>query len=224
MISKIIAFVTGNVQAFLIGLTAFVLLGAGIFIKGCNYGENRKDAEYKTAISEGKLVERSRDTTSTPQAPVEGHFGTQTLKDPTYDAKVRQAVQAAYQRGKLEASQQHLSDLDSANAVISILGDELDKAYQPKLGHIKTPSIGELWFTFYPVDSTANVFRHEPPPLKTIYVTNDKLVLVPRSNLETAGYVVAGAGFGIAAATSDPKSRLVAFGIGALAVAYELLK
>ena len=56
---------------------------------------------------------------------------------------------------------------------------------------IKTKEIGELVLEYFPLDNSGNVYRHTPPDTPLVKVTTERLVLEPRSALETYGIPVA---------------------------------
>lgn len=158
--------ISGNIKAILIGAGIASLLGFGIFIRGCQYGEERTDAKWRANIQNAKSVEVRRDTVIKYIPQPQTHGTVQGISvDPSKE----------YQRA-----------IDSLRVLLDTKNATLEDVLKPYNATIETPAIGKLEVTCWPVWKNIT-YVHSPPPMKieTVTIERERLVLAPRSTWET---------------------------------------
>jgi hypothetical protein len=158
--------ISANIKAILIGLGIASLLGAGMFLRGCQYGEERMDAKWKSQIAMSKPIEVRRDTVIkyVPQPQSRGTVQSIPVEPPK-----------DYQKA-----------IDSLKVLVEAKDARLEDVIAPYKSTIETPAIGKLEVTVWPAWKQIT-YEHYPPPMKieTVTIEKERLVLAPRSTWET---------------------------------------
>jgi hypothetical protein len=182
-------FAKWQLYATVVGI-AIVYTGA-VYLKGHSDGVDTTNDHWKAAIADAKPVEVHRDTTYQAQKPDSGTFTAQAILNAKYQKKVAQVIQQAQ-----ELVGTYANENDSLKAINANLTSQLQSALQPKLIHLQTAEIGDLILQYFPADSSANVYKHTPPPERVVTVYLEKPVLEPQSMWTTVGHVAIGVATG----------------------------
>ena len=169
-----------------------IILSGAIYLKGHSDGFSESDNKWKAAIGQAKDKVVRIDTVFITQRADTGTFIAKPIADDSYKAKVKAVIEQTRQLASIYATA-----ADSLEQINQQLAARLELALAPKLIHLNTPALGDLIIRYFPVDSTANVFQHQPPPLKTVTVYEEKVVLIPESTWVTVGHYALGAAVGI---------------------------
>jgi len=160
-------------QTILISLGLSVLLGLGIFIRGCQYGEERMDAKWKSQLATSKPVEVRRDTTVElkPQPVSTGRLAVGQILTPGPD----------YQKA-----------IDSLKTLIEAKTVLIEDLLAPHKTVIESPAIGKLEVTYWPAWKHLT-YVHFPPPIKitTVTIEKERVVIAPKTFWETIDAPVA---------------------------------
>jgi len=183
--------IVSNAKLLLYGIAAIVCVGAFCFVRGCSYGEGQMDTKWRAEIAAARPVERHRDTVFVPRKPYTGTFQPKTITVVEHNKKIAEVTAQA-----MELTQAYANKVDSCRAINKQVTAAYIQALQPRLIELETPELGKLILRYFPADSTANIYEHHPPPIKEVIIYRDKLVLEPRSDWETVGYVVLGTTIG----------------------------
>ena len=168
-------------------LAAFV----GTYFKGHSDGFDEADNGWRAAIAEAKPVEVHRDTLWMPAKPDSSSFAVQTILKAEYQKKVQALVNQAQVLSATYANKE-----DSLQAINANLTLHLQSALSPKLIHLSTPALGDLVLKYFPADSSANVYKHIPPPERVVTVYLEKSVIEPESTWTTIGRYTLGIAVG----------------------------
>ena len=174
------------------GVVAAVL--GATYLKGHSDGVDQTDNKWKAAIADAKDKVVKVDTIFLPQKPSEGTFSPQAIVDAAYQKKVTAVIDEARNLAVAYGTR-----ADSLQAINTQLEARLELSLEPKMIHLATTELGDLILKYYPADSSANVYRYQPPPEKVVTVYQEKLVMEPRSDWETAAHYVIGVAVGIVA-------------------------
>ena len=168
-------------------------IATGLYFKGHSDGYNEADDQWKAAFAVATFKEVKRDTVYIPAKPESGHFAsTPATADAAYQARVDRIVDTS-----AVAIGRYITVNDSLRQSNLQLKSRLQLAFAPRLIHLQTPAIGDLILRYFPADDSANVYQYTPAPRQVVTVYTEKLVLEPRSDLETAAYIALGTGVGI---------------------------
>jgi hypothetical protein len=174
----------------LIGAAALAVL-VGMYFKGHSDGYDEADNQWRANIAAAKPTEVARDTAWLPSKPDSGSFAVQAFEKAQYKKKIQAAVDEARAVTIAYATKE-----DSLKAIVSQLESRLTAALSSKLIRLSTPTLGDLVLEYYPVDESANVFYHNPPPAKVVTVYLEKPVVAPESSWTTIGRYTLGIAIG----------------------------
>lgn len=174
---------------FVVAVLGVLLLYSGVIYYA---GYNKADNKWRAAISASTTVEVRRDTVFVAQDANSGTFSAQALVDAKARKKIAEVVRQANELVGVYATEN-----DSLRAINANLTLQLETALEPKLIHLSTVELGDLILKYYPADSTANVYQYQPPPVKTVTIYQERLVLEPQSIWTTMGHVAIGVATGV---------------------------
>jgi hypothetical protein len=182
-------FAKWQLYATVVGI-AIVYTGA-VYLKGHSDGVDTTNDHWKAAIADAKPIEVKRDTSYHTQKPDSGTFTAQAILNAKYLKKVEQVVQQAQKLVGI-----YVNENDSLKAINANLISQLRIALAPKLIRINTKEVGDLVLQYFPADSSANIYKHIPPPERVVTVYLEKPVLEPQSTWTTIGHVAIGVATG----------------------------
>jgi hypothetical protein len=183
-----------KLKSYAIGAGAFLLILGAVYLAGHRDGWNEADNKWKADISNADYQTVRIDTISVVQQPQGGTFSSSPLSDDGAKTKVDEAVERIKTLVGVYATEN-----DSLRQINRQLTTSLQLALEPKLIKLSTPELGDLILKYFPADSSANVYRHLPPPVKTVTVYQEKVVIQPQSTWMTVGHYAVGIAVGVVA-------------------------